>query len=54
MLMLSYDIIYNLIRVSQVALVVKNQPVNAGDVRDVGLISGLGKSPGGGPGKPLQ
>ena len=33
---------------------VKNQPVNAGDVRDVGLISGLGKSPGGGPGKPLQ
>ena len=54
MLMLSYDIIYNLIRVSQVALVVKNQPVNAGDVRDAGLISGLGKSPGGGPGKPLQ
>ena len=54
MLMLSYDIIYNLIRVSQVALVVKNQPVNAGDVRDVGLISGLGKSPGGGHGNPLQ
>ena len=53
MLMLSYDIIYNLIRVSQVALVVKNQPVNAGDVRDVGLISGLGKSPGGGSGNPL-
>ena len=54
MLMLSYDIIYNLIRVSQVALVVKNQPVNAGDVRDVGLISGLGQSPGGGHGSPLQ
>ena len=54
MLMLSYDIIYNLIRVSQVALVVKNQPANAGDVRDAALISGLGKSPGGGHGKPLQ
>ena len=54
MLMFSYDIIYNLIRVSQVALVVKNQPVNAGDARDAGLISGLGKSPGGGHGKPLQ
>ena len=27
-------------------LVVKNLPVNAGDVRDVGLISGWGKSPG--------
>ena len=53
MLMLSYDIIYNLIRVSQVALVVKNQPVNAGDVRDVGLISGSARSPGGGHGNPL-
>ena len=31
---------------SQVALVVKNPPVNAGDVRDVGLIPGLGRSPG--------
>ena len=29
---------------SQVALVVKNPPVNAGDVRDVGLIPGLGRS----------
>ena len=54
MLMFSYDIIYNLIRVSQVALVVKNQPVNAGDARDAGLISGLGKSPGGGHVNPLQ
>ena len=54
MLMFSYDIIYNLIRVSKVALVVKNQPVNAGDARVAGLISGLGKSPGGGHGKPLQ
>ena len=36
------------------ALVVKNPPANAGDVRDVGLIPGLGRSPGGGHGNPLQ
>ena len=36
---------------SQVALVVKN---NAGDIRDVGSILGLGRSPGGGHGNPLQ
>ena len=29
---------------SQVALVVKNLPANAGDVRDMGLIPGLGRS----------
>ena len=33
---------------SQVALVVKNPPANAGDTRDLGLIPGLGRSPGGG------
>ena len=32
----------------QVALVVKNLPTNAGDLRDIGLIPGLGRSPGGG------
>ena len=31
---------------SQVAQVVKNLPANAGDARDVGLIPGLGRSPG--------
>ena len=36
---------------SEVALVVKNPPANAGDV---GLIPGSGRSPGGGHGKPLQ
>ena len=36
------------------ALVVKNPPANAGDVRDVDLIPELGKSPGGGHGSPLQ
>ena len=39
---------------SQVALVVKNPPVSAGDVRDVGLFPGLGRSPGEGHGNPLQ
>ena len=35
-------------------LVVKNTPANAGDISDVDLIPGLGRSPGGGHGKPLQ
>ena len=39
---------------SQIELVVKNLPASAGDARDVGLISGLERSPGGGHGKPLQ
>ena len=38
----------------QVALVVKNLPVKVGDIRDRGSIPGLGRSPGGGPGSPLQ
>ena len=39
---------------SQVALVVKNLPANAGDVRDVGSNPELGRSPGGGHGDPPQ
>ena len=39
---------------SQVALAVKKLPANAGDIRDVGLIPGSGRSPGGGHGNPLQ
>ena len=39
---------------SGVALVLKNLPVSAGDAGDVGLIPGLGRSPGGGHGNPLQ
>jgi len=34
--------------------VVKNPPANAEDPRDVGSFSGLGRSPGGGDGNPLQ
>ena len=33
---------------------VKNSPVNAGDIRDSGLIPGLGRSPGEGDGNPFQ
>ena len=39
---------------SQVVLVVNNLPANAGDVRDMGLIPGLGRSPGEGHGTPLR
>ena len=39
---------------SQVVLVVKNLPANAGDVRDQGSIPGLGRSPGEGNGNSLQ
>ena len=38
----------------QFALVVKNWPANAGDVRDAGSIPGSGRSPRGGHGYPLQ
>ena len=33
---------------------VKNVPANVGDARDTGSISGSGKYPGGGNGKPCQ
>ena len=33
---------------------VKNPPANAGDVRDLDSIPGLGRSPGEGNGSPLQ
>ena len=44
------DIIYNIDKTSQVVLVVKNLPANAEDVKDVGSIPGLERSPGGGHG----
>ena len=37
-----------------VALVVKNPPADAGDVRAVGSVPGLERSLGGGHGNPLQ
>ena len=39
---------------SQVVLVVKNLPANAGDIRDMGLIPGSWRSPRGGHGNPHQ
>ena len=41
-------------RASQVALLVKNPPASAGDVRDMDSIPGLGRSPGRGHGNSLQ
>ena len=43
-----------LCRASQMVLVVKNLPPNAGDIRDVGSIPGWGRPPGGGHSNPLQ
>ena len=39
---------------SQVDLVVKNPPANAGDIRNQGLIPGSERALGGGHGNPLQ
>ena len=39
---------------SHVALVVKNLPVNAGDIKDMGLIPELGRSPREENGNPLH
>ena len=33
---------------------IKNPPANAGGIKDTGLIPGLGRSPGGEHGNPLQ
>ena len=46
--------IYCRMGVSHAALVVRNLPSNAEDVRDVGSISGSGRSPGEGNSSPLQ
>ena len=40
--------------IMQVAPVAQNLPANAGDVRNMSSIPGLGRSPGGGHGNPLQ
>ena len=36
------------------ALVIKNPTASAGDIRDVGSVPGLGRSPGAGNSNPLQ
>ena len=42
------------LQASQVALVVKNQPANTGDIKDAGSFPGSGRSRGEGHGDPLQ
>ena len=44
----------DILRASQVVRVVKNPPANAGDMRDMSLVPGLGRSPGGWHGNSLQ
>ena len=44
----------SVIRASQMVLVGKNPPANAGDARDMGSIPGSGRPSGGGNGNPLQ
>jgi len=51
---LSFTLFYSYSWTSQVALLVKNLPTNAVDIRDSGSMSRLGRSPGGGNGSPLQ
>ena len=46
--------IYVCIWASQVALVVKNLPASAVDIRDAGSVPGSGRCPGGGHGNPLK
>ena len=52
--MINFIPAFTVSRASQVAPVVKNLPANAGDVREVGLIPGSGRSPAGGQGNPVQ
>ena len=48
----NYSLVFLL--TSPLAVVVKNLLANAGDIRDACSIPGLGRSPGGGHGNPLQ
>ena len=47
-------LVLSLLWAAQAALVVKNLPASAGDLREVGLIPESGRSPGEGNGNPLQ
>ena len=50
----SLPLSYSVFRTCRVALVVKNPPANAGDIRDLDSIFGSGRSPRGGHNNPLQ
>ena len=45
---------YKYVWASQLVLVVMNLPANVGDIRDADSVLGLGRSPAGGHGNPLQ
>ena len=45
---------YRVMSPVEVVPVVKNPPASTGDIRDMGSIPGLGRSPGEGNGTPLQ
>ena len=47
------DTIYRIDRASEVVLVVKNPPANAGDRKNAQLVPGSGRSPGGGQENPV-
>ena len=47
----SYEVVWE---ASQVVLGVKNPPADAGNIRDLSSVPGLGKSPGGGHGSLIQ
>ena len=49
-----YPYIATYMQAFQVVLVIKKPPANEGDLREAGSIPGLGRSPGGGHGNPLQ
>ena len=48
----SFGSLYEEVWASQVVLAVKNLPANAGDIRDVGLMTGSGRFPREGNGNP--
>ena len=52
--LLSHEKEGNSVICNNTALVLKNLPASAGDVKDVGSIPGSGRSPGGGQGSPLH
>ena len=53
-MLIEFVILTLLFGTSQVVLVVKNLPANAGDIRDTGSIPGSGRPPGEGHGNPLK
>ena len=49
----AFLVVLEFLSLSQLVLVLKNPPVISGDIRDMGSVPGLGRSPGRGHGNPL-